>query len=71
MEKQAENLDAWVHCWQCGGEGLSHHDCGEDTCCCVLPEDNVSCDICRGKGGWKADSRSLIESDSDAEWDYL
>ena len=30
----------WVDCWQCGGEGWFGHDCGEDTCCCLDPEDN-------------------------------
>lgn len=40
-------------CWNCGGEGLSDHDCGEDCCCCLHPENNVTCDICEGKGGWK------------------
>ena len=39
-----------VICWQCGGDGFSYHDCGEDVCCCVRPEDNVWCDICGGKG---------------------
>ncbi len=42
----------WVECWNCGGEGTDGHDCGEDTCCCLYPEDNVTCDICKGKGGW-------------------
>ena len=36
-------------CWNCGGEGMSGHDCGEDCCCCADPEDNVRCDICHGK----------------------
>lgn len=45
---------AWVGCWQCGGEGVSGHDCGEDTCCCLHPEDNEPCDICDGNGGWRA-----------------
>lgn len=42
----------YVDCWNCGGSGKSHHDCGEDTCCCLHPIDNVPCDICDGKGGW-------------------
>ncbi len=42
----------WCECWQCGAEGVSGHDCGEDVCCCLHPEDNMRCDICRGKGGW-------------------
>jgi len=41
----------WVRCDACGGEGVSGHDCGEDTCCCLYPEDNVTCDICDGQGG--------------------
>lgn len=40
----------YVDCWNCGGEGLTDHDCGEDTCCCLHPRDNVSCDICDGEG---------------------
>jgi hypothetical protein len=42
----------WCECWQCGGEGVSGHDCGEDCCVCLHPEDNERCDICSGKGGW-------------------
>ena len=39
-------------CDQCGGEGVDGHDCGDDTCCCLYPEDNVGCDICESHGGW-------------------
>ena len=39
-------------CEQCGGDGVYGHDCGEDTCCCLDPEDNVICDACYGKGFW-------------------
>lgn len=38
-------------CWQCDG-GCDVHDCGEDCCCCLYPEDNVRCEICGGSGGW-------------------
>lgn len=55
--------DGWTECWQCGGEGFSHHDCGEDTCCCLDPEDNVPCDICRGKGGWRSDNEQKDAGD--------
>lgn len=41
-------------CWNCGGDGVSGHDCGEDCCCCLDPEDNEPCDVCEGEGGWKA-----------------
>ena len=39
-------------CQNCGGDGVTSHDCGEDCCCCLYPEDNVTCDICRGKGSF-------------------
>ncbi len=43
----------FVNCSNCGGEGYSHHDCGEDCCCCINPEDNVVCNWCRGeRGSW-------------------
>lgn len=42
----------WCECWQCDATGVSGHDCGEDCCCCLDPEDNMRCDICGGKGGW-------------------
>ena len=41
-------------CWNCGGEGYSSHDCGEDCCCCADPEPNVPCDVCNGKGAFAA-----------------
>lgn len=37
-------------CHTCGGEGCYDHDCGEDTCCCAAPMNNVRCDECDGKG---------------------
>lgn len=43
----------WLDCWYCGGRGLTHHDCGEDSCCCLHPEDNVSCIVCKEEcGAW-------------------
>ena len=50
-------------CGVCGGEveaescdqcedGLSYHDCGEDTCCCLDPSPNVICNSCGGTGYW-------------------
>lgn len=36
---------------RCGCEdGYSYHDCGEDACCCLYPENNVQCDECDGHG---------------------
>lgn len=31
-------------------DGFSHHDCGEDCCCCLNPEPNVTCADCGGTG---------------------
>lgn len=42
----------WCECWKCGGMGVDGHDCGEDCCVCLEPEDNMRCDICNGEGGW-------------------
>lgn len=42
----------WVDCDWCGGVGVSGHDCGEDTCCCFMPDDDVVCSQCSGHGGW-------------------
>ncbi len=41
-------------CDECLGEG-GWHDCGEDTCCCLDPEDRTSldwivCGVCGGSG---------------------
>lgn len=41
-------------CHACHGEG-GYHDCGEDACCCLDPEDPNSddwvwCDECGGAG---------------------
>lgn len=41
-----------VPCEQCDGDGVWGHDCGEDTCCCLDPEENESCHICEGNGGF-------------------
>lgn len=37
-------------CEECGGDGTTGHDCGEDTCCCLRPEENVTCLSCGGSG---------------------
>ena len=41
-----------IECESCGEEGVRGHDCGEDCCCCLDPEENMTCDICDGEGGW-------------------
>lgn len=42
---------SWVDCENCD-DGVSGHDCGEDSCCCLDPEENLVCQFCRGNGGW-------------------
>lgn len=39
-------------CEVCNGEGVDGHDCGEDCCCCLYPEDNVPCSYCHGYGSY-------------------
>jgi hypothetical protein len=62
LRDQAEPDFDWVDCDLCGGDGVGGHDCGEDTCCCLEPEDNVVCHQCNGKGGWPDRSQSSPES---------
>ncbi len=50
----------YEHCYNCE-DGYSSHDCGEDCCCCLYPENNVRCDVCEGYGGWN-------QCMSSAEW---
>lgn len=42
-----------VDCDHCSGDG-GFHDCGEDTCCCADPDDdlNEQCEQCNGHGGY-------------------
>ena len=37
-------------CEDCYGTGVSGHECGEDTCSCTDPEDNIICATCLGTG---------------------
>jgi hypothetical protein len=50
--KKCGSLLRWATCWKCGGEGVDGHDCGDDTCCCLNPDDNLVCDNCDGEGGY-------------------
>lgn len=37
-------------CWRCMGDG-GWHDCFDDTCCCLDPDEiNVACPECGGSG---------------------
>ena len=51
--KRSGHFVEHVGCWRCGGDGVDGHDCGDDTCCCLHPEDNMVCDICEGAGGYE------------------
>lgn len=42
--------DEMEDCPNCEGTGYSDHECGEDCCMCVDPQNNVVCDWCGGRG---------------------
>ncbi len=48
-------------CENCFGTGFDGHDCGEDTCCCANPTDNLECDMCQGTGSVEADDEDQFE----------
>ena len=50
--RECESDLDWVVCDVCDGSGFSGHDCGEDCCACIDPEDNEVCAECMGVGGW-------------------
>lgn len=33
-------------------DGYDGHDCGEDCCACLCPDENVRCQYCDGTGVW-------------------
>lgn len=50
-DKRCPNCNQEAYERECGcDDGVSGHDCGEDSCCCADPEDNVRCDECQGRG---------------------
>lgn len=63
-------------CDQCGGEGYSDHDCGDDCCACLYPENNVHCDVCDKKGwlewcsscGWDLTFNRFLAPQYEAEF---
>ena len=50
-------------CEQCDGDGVYGHHCGEDCCCCLDPEENEPCDLCDGRGWFKACLGNCGEND--------
>ena len=57
LECDYPDCDGEFHlCFVCDGEGSVMADCGEDSCCCLVPEvehGRVRCGNCLGTGGWK------------------
>lgn len=62
-EMYRSGLEIDCQCARCGSsvatecceyceDGYDGHDCGEDVCCCLHPEENVPCQYCRGSGVW-------------------
>lgn len=50
MDDFFDDDDLCGACGACGGTG-GYHDCGEDCCCCLDPEEITHyCDICGGTG---------------------
>ena len=41
----------WEYCDHCE-DGYDGHDCGEDCCMCLYPEENMVCQYCDGRSGW-------------------
>ena len=42
----------WTDCASCD-DGYYGHECGEDICVCLKPEENVVCTDCNGNGGFE------------------
>lgn len=53
------SLCEYNRCDECE-DGFDGHDCGEDCCCCLHPEDNVICQHCNGYGGWYRCLSSIV-----------
>ena len=54
-EMYRSGLEIDCQCARCGSS-IATEDCdfcGEDTCCCLYPDDNLVCDYCRGTGVWR------------------
>lgn len=62
-EMYAPGVEIDCQCARCGSsleiescdyceDGYDGHDCGEDCCCCLHPEENVECQFCDGTGRW-------------------
>ena len=63
VQKEEMSEKEWVRCRNCD-DGFSYHDCGEDTCICLNPVNNVVCDVCLGEGGWEITLSAMSVWDS-------
>lgn len=54
IDCQCARCGSSVHSERCDycEDGFDGHDCGEDCCCCLRPEENVPCQYCNGNGVW-------------------
>ena len=43
---ELDDIDGWIECWNCGGEGWVEDDDPEWQA-------NEKCEICEGRGGWQ------------------
>lgn len=50
--KRCGSSMSWEECWQCGGDGYYGHDCGDDCCVCLHPEEDKPCQMCNEDGGY-------------------
>lgn len=52
-------------------DGYSHHDCGEDSCACADPENNIVCDWCDGEcsSKWCPKSTEQNPCNPETDWD--
>lgn len=58
--RRSDDEGEWVTCFECGGDCFVGHDCGEDTCCCLYPEENLPCQTCNADGGWYVDTNTRL-----------
>lgn len=61
IDCQCARCGSSVHTQRCDycEDGFDGHDCGEDCCCCLHPEENMPCQYCRATGFWRACCSSI------------
>ena len=66
--EECESPVLWVECEACGGEGVYGHDCGEDCCACLYPEENEPCSMCGSAGGWYVCPNCITYGITEGHW---